>query len=598
MILTLALLVIVGSVCLVHSSYPPTLVMDMAKILAQNYCYPERLEGIIEAIEAARSNTDILNIPDPNAVAMALSAGMASTIGDSRLLITYEPDFIPKATPVLSSVPPEYLISIIKKSVQVEVLENNIGYFRIDHIIGEDIAEKIGPLLVENIWNKVLLTSAMILDLRHTASGELSGVPYIVSYFSNAEPPTCISTVYDRPSNTTVEFRSLPELLGKRYGVSKDLIILTSKNTRGVAEDVAYAMKNMKRATIVGERTAGGSLKIEKLRVGETGFYFTMPTASVRSPITGESWEVKGVTPCIEVDAGDALETAVKIINLRSTIPVIVQEASVLVAEKYAFTQIAEDVSQKLLDLLENGTYSMINSETELEARLSADLKELSGDKFILFIFLMVRASFQTDILENNVGLLRFDMFGDFEQVAPIAKIIVENVWNKVVNTTALVIDLRNNVGGYTSTISGFCSYFFDGNKQILLDTLYNRPSETLKEMWTLSRLTGERYGEKKGLIILTSAATMGAAEEFVYIMKKLGRATVIGEVTRGGCHPPETFRVADSDVYLSVPVTRSDALQDHGWEGVGISPHIPASADAALDTAKELLNEHFGGQK
>lgn len=55
----------------------------------------------------------------------------------------------------------------------------------------------------------------------------------------------------------------------------------------------------------------------------------------------------------------------------------------------------------------------------------------------------MIKASFQTDILENNVGFLRFDMFGDFEQVAPIAKIIVENVWNKVVNTTALVIDLR-----------------------------------------------------------------------------------------------------------------------------------------------------------
>lgn len=91
---------------------------------------------------------------------------------------------------------------------------------------------------------------------------------------------------------------------------------------------------------------------------------------------------------------------------------------------------------------------------------------------------------------------------------------------------------------------------------------------------------------------------TTGAAEEFVYIMKNLGRATVIGEVTHGGCHPPETFRVADSDVYLSVPVTRSDALQGHSWEGVGISPHIPVSADAALDTAKELLNKHFSGQK
>lgn len=108
----------------------------------------------------------------------------------------------------------------------------------------------------------------------------------------------------------------------------------------------------------------------------------------------------------------------------------------------------------------------------------------------------------------------------------------------------------------------------------------------------------GKRYGSKKSLIILTSAVTTGAAEEFVFIMKRLGRAMIIGEATRGGCHPPETFRVGESDVFLSIPISHSDDAQGPSWEGAGIAPHIPVPADAALDTAKGILNKHFSGQK
>lgn len=109
---------------------------------------------------------------------------------------------------------------------------------------------------------------------------------------------------------------------------------------------------------------------------------------------------------------------------------------------------------------------------------------------------------------------------------------------------------------------------------------------------------SGTRYGSKKSLIILTSGATAGAAEEFVFIMKRLGRAMIVGEPTFGGCHPPKTFQVGASDVFLSIPTVHSDATLAPAWERSGIAPHIPVSAAAALETAKGIFNKHLGAQK
>ncbi|XP_042364500.1 retinol-binding protein 3 [Plectropomus leopardus] len=610
----LASLLVLGNVLFIHASFDPNLIIDMAKIVMDNYCSPEKLKGMQEAIEAASSNTEVLNIPDAETLANVLSAGVQTTVSDPRLMVTYEPNYVPVVPPKMPPLPPEQLVAVLQTSIKLDILEGNIGYLRIDHILGEEVADKVGPLLLDLVWNKILPTSALIFDLRYTGSGDITGISYIVSYFTQAEPPIHIDSIYDRPSDTTTEMFSMPALLGERYGTTKPLIILTSKNTKGIAEDVAYCLQNLKRATIVGEKTAGGSVKLDKIKVGNTDFYVTVPTAKSINPITGTTWEVTGVTPDVEVNAEDALATAIKIVTLRTQVPAIIEGSATLIADNYAFEDIGAAVAEKLKGLLANGDYNMVVSKESLEVKLSTDLKTLSGDKSLkttsntpalppmnyspeMYIEL-IKVSFHTDIFENNIGYLRFDMFGDFEEVKAIAQIIVEHVWNKVVNTDAMIVDLRNNIGGPTTAIAGFCSYFFDADKEVLLDKLYDRPSGTTTELRTLPELTGTRYGSKKSLIILTSGATAGAAEEFVYIMKKLGRAMIVGEATAGASHPPQTFRVGETDVFLSIPTVHSDTAAGAAWERAGIAPHIPVSADAALEIAKGIFNKHFAGQK
>ncbi|XP_067100967.1 retinol-binding protein 3 [Osmerus mordax] len=591
-----------------------TLVEEAGKLLEIHYAIPEVALKVSKVLLTKWAEGSYRAVVDYESLASQLTSDLQETSGDHRLHIFYcdiEPESLHDVPKIPTAEEVGYIIDALFKS---EVLPGNVGYLRFDMMVDVEVVKAIGPQLIKLIWSKLVNTDTLIIDMRYNTGGYPTAIPLLCTYFFDAAPLRHLYTVFDRSTTTMSEIMTLPEVMGQRYGSSKDVYILTSHMTGSAAEAFTRTMKDLNRATVIGEPTVGGSLSSGTYRIADSILYASVPNQLVLSAVTGKVWSVSGVTPDIEVDPEDALAKAIEIINLRAQIPAIVEGAGALVADNYAFQSVGADVAEKLNGILASGDYSMVSSKEELEIKLTADLKTLSGDKSLrtthntpvlppmdytpeMFIQL-IKVSFQTDVFENNIGYLRFDMFGDFEEVRAIAQIIVEHVWNKVVNTDGMIVDLRNNIGGPTTAIAGFCSYFFDADKQVLLDKLYDRPSGTTKELWTLPELTGTRYGTKKSLLILTSGATAGAAEEFVYIMKKHGRAMIVGETTSGSSHPPNTFRVGESDIFLSIPTVHSDTTQGPAWEGAGIAPHIPVPAEAALDTAKGILNKHFGSQK
>ncbi|XP_073684693.1 retinol-binding protein 3 [Garra rufa] len=601
-------IIVACQVLLIDASFQPALVLDMAQILLENYCFPENLVGMQEAIQQAISSGEILHISDRKTLAAVLSAGIQGALNDPRLTVSYEPNYIPITSPALQSLPTEQLIRLIRNTVKLEVMDNNVGYLRIDRIIGQETVVKLGRLLHDNIWKKVVHTSAMIFDLRFSTAGEISGVPYIVSYFSDSEPLLHIDTIYERPTNSTKKLWTMLNHLGERYGKRKELIVLISRRTTGAAEALAYILKHLKRAVIVGERSAGGSVKVEKLKVCDSGFYITVPVARSVNPMTGQSWEVTGVSPSVILNPKDAIAKGKSLIAIRKAIPKVVKNVSDIIKQFYAF----KDRIPALLNHLGKTDFSTVVSEEDLAAKLNYELQSVFEDPRLNIKRLSNReeeldatakthssvdnlndALFKLEILSGNIGYLRFDRFPTPTTLIELNDRIIDMVWRPVQDTENLIIDLRYNSGGSTEALPILLSYMFDISSDIHLFSIYDSIQNTTIDFHTLRNISEPSYGSRKGIYVLTSYYTAEAGEEFAFLMQSLHRGTVVGEITSGMLLHSRTFQVEETSLGITIPIMNFIDVHGECWLGGGVVPDAIVLAEDAIERVYEIIAFH-----
>ena len=204
---------------------------------------------------------------------------------------------------------------------KVARLPGNVGYIDIRYLTRPSWGS--GDTAVAAM-NFIANTSALIIDLRKCSGGNPGMVALLSSYLFDGEP-IHINDLYWRDEGFTQQYWTLPYVPGNRF-VDKPVYVLISSFTFSAGEEIAYNLKHLERATLIGESTSGGAHPGSPFRL-HPHFEAFIPLGRAINPITNENWEGSGVVPDISTSPPQAFDAAYKL-ALESVINKIGEPAS------------------------------------------------------------------------------------------------------------------------------------------------------------------------------------------------------------------------------------------------------------------------------
>ena len=176
------------------------------------------------------------------------------------------------------------------QSVKSDLLDNSIGYIRLTSF-NDNSSQQIKKQI--NILKKNQDLNAFILDLRNNPGGLLSQAIKITDFF--LESGEIVSTKSRKKSENRKWFAKKGDITN-----GKTLLVLINYGSASASEIVAGALKDHKRAIILGERSYGkGSVQSIIPLKNEGAIRLTVAKYYLPS---GKSISEVGVRPDIEVD--------------------------------------------------------------------------------------------------------------------------------------------------------------------------------------------------------------------------------------------------------------------------------------------------------
>ncbi len=284
-------------------------IKTLAKHMKKSYVFEDVAEKMSADIYKRLNNGEYSKISSARAFAKKLTGDLQAISRDKHLRVRYSHDKMPvrKAAPKPTAEEiarqRNWMKQVNYGFEKVERMNGNIGYIEFRGFFGP----KLGADTVASAMNFVANTDALIFDLRRNGGGDPRMVALICSYLFGDEK-VHLNDLYWRERDRTDEFWTTPKVKGSKY-LGKDVYVLTSKRTFSGAEEFSYNLKNLKRATIVGETTGGGAHPGTTFRLDDH-FGAFISTGRAISPITKTNWEGTGVKPDIAVSKELALKTA------------------------------------------------------------------------------------------------------------------------------------------------------------------------------------------------------------------------------------------------------------------------------------------------
>ncbi|TDI69236.1 MAG: peptidase [Bacteroidetes bacterium] len=288
-----------------------TVVDSIGNKLKASYIFPEVADKMAELIEGNLQKGTYDLIEEPQEFANKLTEDLRSVSNDKHVRVVFDPERIAEYEQVVTAEDSlkfqnNYIANLKRNNFgfkEVKILEGNIGYLDLRSFSDTQYAGETAVAAMNFLSN----ANALIIDLRHNGGGSPAMIQLITSYLYDSEP-VHLNNFYWRPTDRNTQTWTLPHVPGKR-SPDVPVYILTSSSTFSAAEEFCYNLKNLERATLIGETTGGGAHPGGSEKATDR-FMIWIPTGRAINPITNTNWEGTGVTPHIEVKADEALVTA------------------------------------------------------------------------------------------------------------------------------------------------------------------------------------------------------------------------------------------------------------------------------------------------
>jgi hypothetical protein len=287
-----------------------TVVNTVADVLAKQYVFPDTARKMGDLIKKNLKAGKYAALDDPQTFALKLSEDLISISHDLHLGVRFAPErILERKTPdeAKKKAAEEFQKKLDRRDnhgfKEARILNGNVGYLKFNYFSAAQEAFPVAIGAMAFLAN----CDALIIDLRENGGGSPEMIQLLSSYFFSGEPRH-LNSFYYRLDEKTEQFWTLPYVPGAKLA-EVDLYILTSSYTFSGAEEFTYNMKNMKRATLVGETTGGGAHPV-RMEVLNDNFLIWVPYARAVNPISKTNWEGTGIEPDVKVPAAQALAKA------------------------------------------------------------------------------------------------------------------------------------------------------------------------------------------------------------------------------------------------------------------------------------------------
>lgn len=233
-----------------------------------------------------------------------------------------------------------------------------------------------------------------------------------------------------------------------------------------------------------------------------------------------------------------------------------------------------EDVTGLELDEVTNKIKGKEGTKVKVTVDRDGEEKEFEVERKSIKV-----SEIKYEMLDNNIGYIDFDSFTE------TAHTEFANAYKELKKQGAkkLIIDLRDNTGGYVETAEAILDMFLNKGETeyITVDNKGNEVTTTAK---------GNKVIDMP-VVLLTNEYTASASEIMAGCLKDHGLVTIVGTKTYGKGVIQSLYSILDNSAYLKITTMKYMTPNKNEINKVGIEP------DKVVELGEETLDDKLDNQ-